>query len=1027
MSSDGAFPIVGIGASAGGVQAFEQFFKTTPSNSGCGFIIVGHFSPNHKSILHEIIERCTNMRVFVADSKMSVQPDCIYVMPPKVLMTVERGSLQLREADGAKRERNPIDIFFASLAKDCGEYAVGIVLSGGGGDGTLGLKAIKAGGGLTLAQTSDGSAPLHPDMPRSAIAAGIVDYAVPVERMAERLEAFRQGFNPGERFSWPGTAEDRDETERGRRIIYDVLHKRTGHDFSGYKVRTFMRRVQRRMQILQVKDLSAYIALLDRDPEEVTALFRDLLINVTNFFRDSEAFNSLRDLVIGELFKDKGADDTVRVWIPGCATGEEAYTIGIMLREHMDTLRTVPRVQIFATDIDNPALAVARAGRYPRNLLDNITPERRERFFVEENEMFTVAKEIRDLCVFSPHSVIRDPPFSRIDLVSCRNLLIYFGVEIQSQVIPVFHYALKPGGYLFLGTSENIGQFSDLFASLDKKQRIFQARDHGATRRLPAIMYGPRHMFPPHQTRSSNTLPLRHVVESTVVDKFSPAHVVVNADWDIVYYSLHTGKYLEMPQGPPSRQMMTMARKGLRLALRGALQAAIETRQPVTRRHVTLNDEGSEPLSVTLSVEPLPERDTGEPLFLILFEEVKPPASRDVVVPSLAEANHSVVAALEVELRETRERLQSMVEEYETALEELKSSNEELVSVNEELQSTNEELEASKEELQSVNEELQTVNLELTSKLDDLDRTSNDLRNLFDATQIATVFLDRNLVIRSFTPAVSRIFRLIPGDRGRPLTDLAIHPSYPALQDHVRQVFKTGETIEHRITEAVAETRYLVRLIPYRDRAGKIAGVVITFVDITTLAKAEEQQDVLIAELNHRVKNMLTVAISITRQMSKQDLSVADFSEALTGRLHAMAGAYELIARDNWTEVRLDTIIEQRLAPFDPNRVATVGPPVMLKPKLALSLGMVVHELATNAAKYGAFSDEHGRVEVAWSVGDDDRLSFGWTERGGAHSGELKRGFGLRLIEREITFGLNGTVDVALEPEGLAVNLAFAR
>ena len=1020
------FPIVGIGASAGGIQAIETFFRAMPPDGGLGFVVITHLSPHHESLLHEIIQRCTRMPVIVAEDRMLLRSDCVHVMPQNAILTMEGGCFRLRRPDTLHRERNPIDLFFASLAQDCGDYAVGIVLSGGGGDGTLGIKAIKEHGGLTLAQTADGTKPAHADMPGSAIATGLVDHPIPVQEMPSKLIAHRESMARLSRMIDGAAEADGDGAARQRRPIYEALRKQTGHDFSGYKTNTFTRRVRRRMQILEIADLASYAARLEADRDEILQLFRDLLINVTNFFRDQDAFEALETTVIPALFESRGADDTVRIWIPGCATGEEVFSIGILLREHMDTLRHVPRVQIFATDIDDPALLVARAARYPALLLETVSPERRRRFFVEEGGTFTVSKDVRDLCIFSPHSIIRDPPFSRIDLVSCRNLLIYFGAEIQNQVIPIFHYALKPGGYLFLGTSENIGQYGDLFVPSDKKQRIFQARDHGTVKRLPVTMYGPRTApFGLSQDRALRNVPLRHLVEARVVDRFAPAHAVVNADGDLVYCSQRTGKYLEVPHGPPSRQLLAMARRGLRLDLRAALQDAAGRRRTVVRGNVVLDDDSDDIQLVRLTVDPLPDREGEEALFLVLFED-EGPALRADAMPAEARASaEGVVASLDRDLRDTRERLQSMIEDYETAIEELKSSNEELVSVNEELQSTNEELEASKEELQSLNEELHTVNLELTNKLDDLDRANSDLKNLFESTEIATVFLDRALVIRSFTPAVSRIFRVIPGDRGRPLTDLAIQSAYSDLEAHVRTVFETGVPFEHRIAAQADDTRYLVRLIPYRGKDETVDGVVVTFVDVTSLAHAEEQQDVLIAELNHRVKNMLAVAISITRQMKRQNLPVDLFCETLIGRLHAMADAYELVARANWTAVRLDEIVERRLAPFGSERFAARGPAVSLTPKVALSMGMVLHELATNAAQHGAFANDDGRVDVTWTL-EERRLSFAWTEHGGPAPQPISPGFGLKLIDREITFGRNGRFAVDAPPEGITVSIAFA-
>ena len=796
MAKQPKFPIVGIGASAGGIPAMEGLFGGIPSDCGMAFVIVTHLNPERESLLHEVIARYTDIPVRVAEDEIEVRPNVVYVMPHNAILTIENSRLKLRQPNSVSRERKPIDIFFSALAEDHGEFAVGIVLSGGDSDGTLGVKAIKEHGGLTLAQTPDGSGPRNPDMPQSAIGSGLIDIAVAADEMGEKLTEFVRSFEllneleVGDgRIGDPTLRQAQDE-------IYAILRKHSGHDFSGYKAKTFLRRVKRRMQITQHTSIDNYVELLRTSSDEVRSLFRDLLINVTNFFRDADAFSILEETVIPQLFDGRDADDMIRIWVPGCATGEEVFSIGMLVREHMETLSVAPRVQIFATDIDEAALSIARAARFPEPLLAGVSPERRERFFSNDGMSFVLRKSVRDLCIFSAHSVIRDPPFSRMDLVSCRNLLIYFGPDVQKQVIPTFHYSLKPGGYLFLGTSESISQHSDLFAPIDKKHRLFKAREHTAAVRLPILLNAaPVSNFLSNgdtRTRRGLSVSLRQIVEAQVLEGFSPAHVVVNSEGDVVYYSARTGKYLEPSQGVPSRQLLAMARHGLRLELRGALREALESRHRVVRDAIAVEEEDDRVQFVTLTVEPLADRGNSEPLFLVLFEPVRASQPR-LEALKLQHPTTDVAAEVERELRETRERLQSTIEEYETALEELKSSNEELVSVNEEAQSSNEELEASKEEMQSLNEELNTINAELVSKVEDLDRANSDLKNLFESTQIATVFLDTSLVIRSFTPAASSFFNLLPSDVGRPLTDLASRLDYPQLREHIASVFQSGE------------------------------------------------------------------------------------------------------------------------------------------------------------------------------------------------------------------------------------------
>lgn len=901
---------------------------------------------------------------------------------------------------------------------------------GGDGDGTLGAKLIKEHGGFVLAQSNDGSGPRNPDMPQTAIASGVVDVAAPADEMGVKLTDFVRGFGLLDQLLAVDDNSRAGLVDQARQDIYEILQSQSGHDFSGYKTKTFLRRVKRRMQIGQIKEIEHYIDVLRRDPREVVNLFRDLLINVTNFFRDTEAFQLLEETVIPKLFEGKTATDTVRVWVPGCATGEEVFSIGILMREHLDKLAVAPKVQIFATDIDEPALTVARAARYPVNLLDGVSPERLKRFFSHDGESYVITGEVRELCIFSPHSVIKDPPFSRMDLVSCRNLLIYFGPDIQNRVIPIFHYALKPSGYLFLGTSESVGQHTDLFSTVDKKQRLFRAREHGSPKaRLPLLIgEGVRSSAFSTELREFRGgddagFPIRQSAEAQVLERHAPPHVVVNADGDILYYSSRTGRFLEAAQGAPSRQLLSMARRGLRLDLRSALREAVTTRQSVQRENVVVDSDDDRVQVLNITIEPLPDRRSGEAVYLVLFQPVGPTRDRSEAEKEPRDADDA--AHLERDLRGTRERLQSTIEEYETALEEVKSSNEELVSVNEEAQSTNEELEASKEEMQSLNEELNTINAELSDKVEELDRANSYLKHLFESTEIATVFLDRDLVVRTFTPAASSFFNLRPSDVGRPLTELSNELDYPEMAEQIAAVFASGDPIIHHLARDKRGCFYLVRLIPYRDSATKIQGVVVTLIDVTPLAAAEEHQKVLISELNHRVKNMLAVVTSITNRTVETSTSKEGFADALLGRLNAMSRAYAALSRENWTKVSVQDLIRQEAAPFGLDRFALRGDPIELKPQQALSLGMVVHELATNAAKYGAQKQESGKVDVTWTCSETE-FQMIWKEREGPRViAPDQLGFGFSLVKGEIEYRLGGSVETKFPPDGLEVHLAF--
>lgn len=1024
MTDAQKFPVVGIGASAGGIAAMEGFFKGLPDRCGMAFVVVTHLNPEHESLLHEVIARFTAMPVRVVEQDALVEPDTVYVMPPNGIVTIEDGLLRLREPDPVHRERKPIDIFFASLATQYGEYAIGIVLSGGDGDGTLGVKAIKERGGLTVAQTADQYGPTTPSMPQSAISSGLIDIEAKADEMGQKLIDYAASFDVLENLTLHEGEQQEGAIERAKAEIYAVLRSHSGHDFSGYKSKTFLRRVRRRMQVRQLTSLDGYVELLKREAPEVMNLFRDLLINVTNFFRDADAFKLLEQTVIPRLFEGRMAGDTIRIWVPGCATGEEVFSIGILMREYMDKMSSPPpRVQIFATDIDEAALSVARLARYPEALLGGLSSERRQRFFHLDGASYVLSNDVRELCIFSPHSVIRDPPFSRMDLVSCRNLLIYFGPDIQNRVIPTFHYSLRPGGYLFLGTSEGIGQHGDLFALIDKKQRIFQSREHvqPAPRLLSLVGESRTGLFPGGRERPAQaTYPLRQAVEAQVLERFAPPHVVVNGDGDVVYYSARTGRFLEPSPGAPSRQLLTMARRDLRLELRSALREAVEAQRAVIKPDLPLDDDAGRVQLVTITVEPMLERGNGEPLYLVLFNVTGPARTRSDA--DVASQGVDGLLDLDRELRDTRERLQSTIEEYETAVEELKSSNEELVSVNEEAQSTNEELEASKEEMQSLNEELNTINTELIGKVEELDRANNDLKNLFESAQIATVFLDRNLVIRNFTPAASAFFNLRVSDVGRPLTDLANRLEYPDLKAHIEQVFATGKLIEHQLPRDGERRHYLVRLMPYREEAKTIQGVVVSLTDVTTLAEAEEHQQVLISELNHRVKNMLAVVISIVNS-TLDGAPDHPAHDALVGRLRAMARAYSALSRVKWSEVALADILRDETEHFGQEHFTTSGPDVRLNAQQALSLGMVLHELATNAAKYGALTMPNGTVSVSWNKTGPD-LFIEWQEHDGpAVSPPSATGFGLSLLEGEIGYRHGGTVETIFDPAGLTVRI----
>ncbi len=831
------FLIVGVGASAGGVEALKLFFRGMPDAPGMAFVIVTHLSHGHKSSLEEIVQRFTSLPVQPAVHGTILSADAVYVMPEPLFLRIRRGRLEADDTPAAELGAKPIDFFFCSLAEDQGEYAAAIVLSGLDGDGSLGVKAIKERDGLTLAQTSDKSAPKFDSMPQSAIATGLVDLALPAEEMAGRLVEFARGMGALSDMSLDSGVPRAREILKSKEAIAAIIQGQLGHDFSGYKDETFARRVRRRSIFLNLQEVPDYLARLRADPTEVTALFRDLLISVTDFFRDADAFETLANEVVPAIMEGRSIKSTIRVWVPGCATGEEVFSIAILLREALDGVESPPKIQIFATDIDERALEVARAGRYPEPLLRSVSAERLKRFFVKEESAYVVSREIRELCIFSPHSVFRDPPFSRVDLISCRNLLIYLGADMQQQVLPIFHYSLRASGYLFLGLSENVSRHADLFEPVDRKNRIFRAC--GSLQPMPSLPFAldKKPGYPAFTAKRPGLATLRRDAEAQLLERHVPQYVVVSSIGDVVYFSADTGRYLQPAVGAPSRQLVDLARKGLRLEIRSALRSAFETGRPVRRENLSIDAGGDRVQLFTLEIEPFESSISDQALLLVTFQDVGPEQPRGAIVVRSSSVDKEE-ALLDKELKDTRDKLQGTIEEYETALEELRSSNEELLSLNEEHQSANEELEASREEMQSLNEELQTVNSELKLNISELDAANDDLRHFFESTQTATVLLDSRLRISNFTPAAAELFRIQTSDRGRPLADLSMRLVFPGFEAVLKTILKGEATHQEDVPGKDGSSHYRVVIRPYDKLRGDEAGLVVTVTDITDLARA---------------------------------------------------------------------------------------------------------------------------------------------------------------------------------------------
>ncbi len=849
------FPIVGIGASAGGLAAFEAFFSGMPTDTDpdMAFVLVQHLAPDHKSILTDLIRRYTRMQVFEVEDGMAVHSNCAYIIPPNRDMALLNGTLQLLEPSAPRGQRLPIDFFFRSLAQDQGDRGICVVLSGTGSDGTQGVRAIKGEGGMVMAQNPESTE--YDGMPRSAIGTGLVDYSLPPAEMPGQLIAYvaRAFGKPRRVVSSPAP-----KAENALKKIRVLLRAQTGHDFSQYKPSTIDRPIERRLAVHQIESVDAYARFLQQTPSEVDALFRDLLIGVTSFFRDPEAFKALEQQVVPRLFAGKGAGAAVRVWSPGCSTGEEAYSIAILLQERLEALKQSYKVQVFATDLDSRAIATARAGLFPASIAADISPDRLARFFTAEHDgsAYRIHKGIRDMVVFSEQDVAKDPPFSRLDLLSCRNLLIYMGGDLQKKIIPLFHYALNPGGFLFLGTSETVGEFGELFAMLDRKSKLYQRKgDSRGAQRVALAQFLP-HMTAPDAGRPKGArktapgpLPLRELTEQALLQQLAPAGALVNGRGDVLYFHGRTGMYLEPTPGEAgTSNILRMAREGLRRELASALRQATGRGALVRRPGLRVRTNGRFS-TVNLIIRPVtvgPAETSEAPLYLVILEEA-PAFEHEATLLADGEGGTGAgtdadvrILALKDDLRVKEEHLQTAYEELETTNEELTSSNEEMQSVNEELQSTNEELETSKEELQSVNEELATVNAELQNKVADLSRANNDMNNLLAGTGVGTVFVDHQLRILRFTPMASAIVNLILADVGRPLGHIVTNlVGYDGLVADVRSVLDS--LVPKEVEVQTEEGRwYSMRILPYRTLENVIEGAVMTFVDVTEIVQTRE-------------------------------------------------------------------------------------------------------------------------------------------------------------------------------------------
>lgn len=913
----GDFPIVGIGASAGGLPALEEFVRHVPEDSGIAFVVATHQHPEHTSLLPDLLAKCTRLEVLPARNGLPLTPNKVYVGPPGQEVEIRDSTFVLRPGEGAAtpRGRLPIDHLFRSLAAVKQDKAIGIVLSGTGTDGTLGLKAIKAANGMTMAQLPESAK--YDGMPKSAIASNIIDYVLAPGQMGAVLVDYVNGpyFTTG-RPRQPARQVPA-VTDAQMQEIFALLENRTRHDFSDYKTNTLRRRIERRMNVHRMRKPQDYVQFLKNEAHEVDILFKELLINVTSFFRDPQAFEVLRCDVLPVYLRAVPRDYTMRIWVPGCSTGEEAYSLLMTFQECVEELNRPVKVQVFASDLDLDAINAGRAGFYPEGISADVSPERLERFFVKQDTGYQISRELRELVVFAHHNVAKDPPFTKLDFISCRNLLIYLNATLQRKLVPLFHYALKPKGILFLGSSESLAGFKQGFEEVSGKWKIFR-RDESAEMHA-AFADFPRKSERAHGARRDSHSPdasrLADFVEDLLLDEYVPPSVLVNERGDILYIHGRTGAYLEPASGHPRLNVLEMAREGLRLELPGALRHAAAQDREIRRSNIRVRANGDDVL-VNLVVRKLEQPQALRGLFLIAFSQPRSETSIETAEPlKKSTPRKTRVAELETELQQTQANLRTTIEELETSNEELTSTNEELQSTNEELQSTNEEVETSKEEMQSLNEELTTVNAELHSKVEELYRVNDDMTNLLNSTDIATIFLDTELRIKRFTPQAVHMIKLIDTDVGRPVGDLASNLKYEGLAEDGREVLKNLKPKEAGI-QTVDGRRYLMRILPYRTAENIVDGLVYTFVDIERIMSAESGEAIErgIRQLVEYLVQMVQEPMAILDNELRIEAANHAFRARFTQRQSNIEGKYlRDLGKGEWNVPRLEHLLQRAL------------------------------------------------------------------------------------------------------------------
>jgi two-component system CheB/CheR fusion protein len=1016
------FLVVGLGASAGGVRALKDFFAAMPPNSGMAFVVILHLAPQYESNLDQVLQTQTTMPVIQVNASVEVEPNRVYVIPPNHNLEMFDGVIRCAPPEPTHGSRVVIDIFFRTLAAAYGRNAVCVVLSGTGSDGTLGLKRIKESNGFAVVQSPDDAE--YDQMPRSAIATNLADWVLPVSQMSEKLITLKYS---SERMHLTDGDDEKVEREikgeESLREILTLLRIRTGHDFSNYKRPTLIRRIARHLQIHELANIPAYLEYLRERPEEIQSLLKNLLINVTNFFRDKEAFEALEHEVVPHLFAGKTARDTVRVWVAACASGEEAYSIAMLLCEYAEKMLDPPKIQVFASDVDDESIAEAREHIYRETITEDVSPERLARFFIRDGAYYRVKKELRELVLFAPHNVLRDPPFSRLDLVTCRNLLIYLNRETQERVLQIFHFALNANGYLFLGNSESADTLVDIYNPVNKKQRIYKRRamGHQAPNIPPQMPVAGKWRVPvpedlnyARERRSIGSIGEMHY---KLVEQFAPPSLLVNADFEIMHLSESAGRYLRFTGGEPSNNLLKMVHTDLLPDIRASLFLAQRDGSSSEIKNIRAEIEGVE-TSVSIYVRPARMNEGRRDFIVVVFDEREISADGDGKSKKTRaqkrqdEALESVVSRLEEDLQRTKEHLRVIIEQHETSSEELKASNEELQAINEELRSATEELETSKEELQSVNEELITVNTELKDKIDEAAHTNADLQNLMASTGIATIFLDRNLRIKRLTPAAENIFNIMPTDIGRPLAHFTNKLEYPNLADDAKKVLAELTPTEHEVNDQAGRI-FMARLHPYLTLDKHVDGVVLNFIDVTERKMIERElstvekrfhhyfelgligmvltsTDKEIIEINQTLADILgytrdeLVHMKWTDLTHLDDIVVADanFDKAMCGEIDGYTMEKRWIRKDGTI---VDTIVSVKCVRVedggDVDYFAALVEDITESKKIEEALRRAeshFQALIESATEYAIFTTDKDNVINSWNAGAE-RI-FGWTE-----------------------------------------------